>query len=47
MPAGSNSIEDLLDDDDDYLIIVGALHLVGPEGVPLQLENNGYIRFAS
>jgi hypothetical protein len=35
-------IEDLLDDDDDYLIIVGALHLVGPEGVPLQLEKNGH-----
>ncbi|MEN8164607.1 MAG: TraB/GumN family protein, partial [Acidobacteriota bacterium] len=25
-------IEDLLDDDDDYLIIVGALHLIGPDG---------------
>ena len=35
-------IETLLDDDDDYLIIVGALHLVGPEGVPLQLRKNGY-----
>lgn len=35
-------IEKLLDDEDDYLIIVGALHLVGPEGVPLQLEKNGY-----
>jgi uncharacterized protein len=35
-------IETLLDDEDDYLIIVGALHLVGPEGVPLQLEKNGY-----
>lgn len=35
-------IEDLLDDDNDYLIIVGALHLVGPHGVPLQLERNGY-----
>lgn len=35
-------IETLLDDEDDYLIIVGALHLVGPDGVPLQLEKNGY-----
>lgn len=35
-------IEALLDDDDDYLVIVGALHLVGPEGVPLQLEKNGH-----
>ncbi|HNP65622.1 MAG TPA: TraB/GumN family protein [Woeseiaceae bacterium] len=35
-------IEELLDDDDDYLVIVGALHLVGPEGVPLQLERNGH-----
>jgi len=35
-------IESLLDDDDDYLIIVGALHLVGPGGVPRRLENIGY-----
>jgi len=35
-------IESLLDDDDDYLIIVGALHLIGPGGVPRQLENIGY-----
>jgi uncharacterized protein YbaP (TraB family) len=35
-------IEDLLDDDDDYLIIVGALHLIGPDGVPRQLESIGY-----
>jgi uncharacterized protein YbaP (TraB family) len=35
-------IETLLDDDDDYLIIVGALHLIGPDGVPKQLERNGY-----
>ena len=36
------AIEDLLDDDDDYLIIVGALHLVGPNGVPNQLKHIGY-----
>ncbi len=35
-------IKKLLDDDDDYLIVVGALHLVGPDGVPLQLEKSGY-----
>ncbi len=35
-------IEDLLDDDDDYLIIVGALHLVGPNGVPNHLQRIGY-----
>jgi len=35
-------IEALLDDDDDYLIVVGALHLIGPDGVPEQLERNGY-----
>ncbi len=36
-------IDALLDDDDDYLIIVGALHLIGPEGVPRQLQENGYV----
>jgi uncharacterized protein YbaP (TraB family) len=35
-------IEALLDDADDYLIIVGALHLVGQEGVPRLLERNGH-----
>lgn len=35
-------IEDLLDDKDDYLIIVGALHLIGPSGVPDQLKGIGY-----
>jgi uncharacterized protein YbaP (TraB family) len=34
-------IEGLLDDKDDYLIIVGALHLVGENGVPEQLRANG------
>jgi uncharacterized protein YbaP (TraB family) len=32
----------LLDDDDDYLIVVGALHLIGRDGVPKQLERSGY-----
>lgn len=35
-------IDELLNDDDDYLIIVGALHLVGPDSVPTQLQNIGY-----
>ncbi|MEM6512154.1 MAG: TraB/GumN family protein [Pseudomonadota bacterium] len=36
-----DTINTLLDDDDDYLIIVGALHLVGPDGVPALLEAQG------
>lgn len=35
-------IEPLLNDNDDFLIIVGALHLIGPEGVPKQLSRRGY-----
>jgi uncharacterized protein YbaP (TraB family) len=34
-------IEGLLDDDEDYLIVVGALHLVGDQGVPNMLEQRG------
>lgn len=34
-------IGELLDDRDDYLIIVGALHLVGEIGVPSLLAENG------
>jgi len=33
-----SQIEELLDDKDDYLIIVGALHLVGQDGVPNLLK---------
>jgi uncharacterized protein YbaP (TraB family) len=40
--AWTDVIEDLLDDPIDYLIIVGALHLVGEEGVPELLESRGY-----
>lgn len=36
------TLEDLLDDDDDYLVIVGALHLVGVDGLPRQLASEGY-----
>lgn len=35
-------IDELLNNADDYLIIVGALHLVGPDSVPTQLQNIGY-----
>ncbi len=35
-------IEPLLNDTDDYLIVVGALHLIGPGGVPMRLERSGY-----
>lgn len=36
-----SAIEALLDDEDDYLIVVGALHLVGDVGVPALLEKRG------
>ncbi len=35
-------IDTLLDDDNDYLIIVGALHLVGRGGVPNLLARKGF-----
>jgi len=35
-------IEDLLREKDDYLIIVGALHLVGDQGVPNLLSQRGH-----
>jgi uncharacterized protein YbaP (TraB family) len=34
-------IERLLDDDRDYLVVVGALHLAGPDGLPAQLQKRG------
>lgn len=40
--AWTNRIEDMLDDRDDYLVIVGALHLVGNSGVPALLQQRGY-----
>ena len=44
-PAQSSlgeTIDDLLDDEHDYLVIVGALHLVGEDGVPRLLEKQGF-----
>ena len=38
----SKRIADMLDDDDDYLVIVGTLHLIGSEGVPVLLDAMGY-----
>ncbi len=37
----ASQIDELLDDGDDYLIIVGALHLVGEDGVPNLLARKG------
>ena len=36
-----SQITELLDDDEDYLVIVGALHLVGDAGVPNLLAQKG------
>lgn len=35
-------LDDLLDDRDDYLVVVGALHLVGKDSVVDLLEQRGY-----
>jgi uncharacterized protein YbaP (TraB family) len=37
----ADEIATWLDDDRDYLVVVGALHLVGDEGVPSLLEDRG------
>ncbi len=37
----TDAIEEMLDDEDDYLVIVGTLHLVGDDGVPRLLEKRG------
>ena len=37
----ARQIDDLLDDANDYLVIVGALHLVGESGVPRLLAQQG------
>ena len=36
-----DDIVELLDDEDDYLVIVGALHMVGEDGVPTLLSERG------
>ena len=37
-----NTIDKLLRDEEDYLVIVGALHLIGKDGMPQLLEARGY-----
>ena len=37
------NIDTMLDDDEDYLIVVGALHLVGDDGVPALLSRRGVV----
>lgn len=37
----ADQIDALLDDKDDYLIVVGTMHLVGKDGVPALLKNRG------
>ncbi len=36
-----DEIVELIDDEDDYLIVVGALHMVGEDGVPTLLAERG------
>jgi len=38
----ADTIEEWLDDDEDYLVVVGALHLVGDDGVPVLLDRAGF-----
>lgn len=40
--AWTRQIDELLGDRENYLIVVGALHLVGDEGVPSMLRDRGY-----
>lgn len=37
----ADQLEAMLDGDDDVLLVVGALHLVGPRGLPALLERRG------
>ena len=36
-----DTLTELLDDDRDYLVVVGALHLIGDDGLPSLLEQRG------
>jgi uncharacterized protein len=35
-------LTELLQDEQNYLVVVGALHLIGDQGVPTLLEQRGY-----
>jgi len=37
-----DAIDDMLYDDVDYLVVVGALHMIGEDGVPTQLRERGF-----
>lgn len=37
------NIDTMLDDDENYLIVVGALHLIGQDGVPALLSRRGIV----
>lgn len=41
----TEKIETMLQDDQDYLIIVGALHLIGEDGLPTMIGERGYPLF--
>ena len=38
----AEQVSEMLRDDDDVLVIVGAMHLVGERGLPALLENRGF-----
>jgi uncharacterized protein YbaP (TraB family) len=38
----ADQVEDMLEGDDDVLVVVGAMHLVGDRGLPALLEERGY-----
>lgn len=37
-----DQVSEMLEGDDDVLLVVGAMHLVGPRGLPALLEKRGY-----
>lgn len=38
----ADQVAEMLEDDDDVLLVVGAMHLVGDRGLPALLEDRGY-----
>ena len=40
--AWTEAIERLLADSKDYMVVVGALHLIGDDGLPAMLERRGH-----